>query len=97
MTKRFLKLRSYGLPFHESSLWFQLFHIVGTGRTDEARGLVRASVVSYVMAVNSSHVKGGGAGRHRQCIRSLERCLEIFQATRCGNGATVRISTDHSQ
>ncbi|GBO33776.1 hypothetical protein AVEN_45267-1, partial [Araneus ventricosus] len=33
------------------------------------------------MAVNSSHVKGGGEARRRHCIRSLERCREICQAT----------------
>ncbi|GBN53803.1 hypothetical protein AVEN_237894-1 [Araneus ventricosus] len=49
-----------------------------------ARGLVSASVVSRVMAVNSSHVKGGGVARRRQCVRSLERCGEIWQARLAG-------------
>ncbi|GBM65269.1 hypothetical protein AVEN_213550-1 [Araneus ventricosus] len=38
---------------------FALFPIVGTGRIDVTRGLVSAFVVSRVMAVNRSHVKGG--------------------------------------
>ncbi|GBM50167.1 hypothetical protein AVEN_50061-2-1, partial [Araneus ventricosus] len=69
--------------------------VVGTGRIYVARGLVSASVVSRVLAVNSSHVKGRCA-RRRQCIRLLERYLDICQATRRGNGATGRNPTDHS-
>ncbi|GBM17816.1 hypothetical protein AVEN_99687-1 [Araneus ventricosus] len=37
-----------------------------------------------------------GVARRLQYIRSLERCREIFQATRRWNGATGRNSTDHS-
>ncbi|GBM36588.1 hypothetical protein AVEN_162027-1 [Araneus ventricosus] len=33
------------------------------------------------MTVNSSHVKGGGVARRRQCIPSLEHCRELCQAT----------------
>ncbi|GBN62610.1 hypothetical protein AVEN_8352-1 [Araneus ventricosus] len=84
------------LSFHECRPRFALFPIVGTGRIDVACGLVSASVVPRVMAVNRSHVKGGGAGRRRLCIRSLERCQEIGQATRSFQGASVRNSTDHS-
>ncbi|GBO07488.1 hypothetical protein AVEN_124508-1 [Araneus ventricosus] len=54
-----LKPRSYGLSFPEFRPRFALFPVVGTGRIDMARGLVSASVVSRVMAVNGSHVKGG--------------------------------------
>ncbi|GBO23082.1 hypothetical protein AVEN_56460-1 [Araneus ventricosus] len=65
-------------------------------RIEVARGLANASVVFRVMAINSSHVKGGGVARRRQCIRSLERCPEICHATRSWNGVTVRNSTDRS-
>ncbi|GBN55515.1 Glutamate receptor-interacting protein 2 [Araneus ventricosus] len=58
-----LKLRSYGLPFHEFRPRFVLFPFVGTGRIDVALGLVSAAVVSSVMVVNSSHVKGRLSGQ----------------------------------
>ncbi|GBN87358.1 hypothetical protein AVEN_212857-1 [Araneus ventricosus] len=58
-----LKPRSYGLSFREFRPRFALFPVVGTGRIDVARGLVSASVVSRVMTVNSSHVKGEGSGQ----------------------------------
>ncbi|GBM38322.1 hypothetical protein AVEN_114024-1, partial [Araneus ventricosus] len=54
-------MRSYGLSFHEFRPRFALFPIVRTGRIDAARGLVSASVVSRVVAVNSSHIKGRGS------------------------------------
>ncbi|GBM81754.1 hypothetical protein AVEN_13471-1 [Araneus ventricosus] len=73
-----------------------VFLIVGTVRIKVAGGLVSESVVSRVMLVNSSHVKGGGVTRRRQYIRSLERSREICQATPHGNGATGRNSIDHS-
>ncbi|GBL84792.1 hypothetical protein AVEN_93828-1 [Araneus ventricosus] len=48
------------------------------------------------MAVNSSHVKEGGrVSRRLKCIRLLERCRQICQATRRLNSATGRNSTDH--
>ncbi|GBO00512.1 hypothetical protein AVEN_132809-1 [Araneus ventricosus] len=90
------KLRSYGLSFHEFRPLFALFPIVGTGRIDVTRGLVNASVVSHIMELNSSHVKGGRVDRRRQCIRTLERCREICPATRRRDGVTARNSTDHS-
>ncbi|GBO18185.1 hypothetical protein AVEN_168748-1 [Araneus ventricosus] len=86
-----LKLRSYGPSFHEFRPRFALFPIVGTGRIVMARGLVSASVVFRVMAVNSWHVKGGGVARRRQCVRSLERCGEIWQARLAG----IRLTTVH--
>ncbi|GBM59172.1 hypothetical protein AVEN_18060-1 [Araneus ventricosus] len=58
-----VKLRSYGLSFHEFRPRFALFPIVGTGRIEVVRGLVSASVASRVMAVNSLHVKEGGSGQ----------------------------------
>ncbi|GBM98557.1 hypothetical protein AVEN_186094-1 [Araneus ventricosus] len=87
-----VKPRSYGLSFHEFRPRFALFPVVGTGRIGVARGLVSASVVSRFMAVNSSHSKGRrGVSRRRQCIRSLERCREICQASRRGYGGLVGI------
>ncbi|GBM52913.1 hypothetical protein AVEN_197219-1 [Araneus ventricosus] len=56
----FVKLRSYGLSFCELQPWFALFLFVRTGRIDVDRGLVNTSVVSRVMTVNSSHIKGRG-------------------------------------
>ncbi|GBM12014.1 hypothetical protein AVEN_256099-1 [Araneus ventricosus] len=84
-----LKPCSYGLSFHEFRPRFALFPVVGTGRNNVAREIVSAFVVSRVMAVNSTHVKGGGEARRLQCISSLEGCREIRQATRRRN------STDH--
>ncbi|GBM35352.1 hypothetical protein AVEN_90673-1 [Araneus ventricosus] len=95
-TPGILKLRFYGLSFHEFHSLFALFLVVGTGKIDVVRGLVSASVVSRVMAVNRLHVKGWGVDRRRQCIRSLDRCREICQGMHRGNGATVRNFTDHS-
>ncbi|GBM39220.1 hypothetical protein AVEN_223838-1 [Araneus ventricosus] len=68
------QLRSYGLSFHELHLWFEIFPVVETVRMDVARGLVSASVASRVMTANCSHIKGRGAARRRQGIRSFERC-----------------------
>ncbi|GBN92716.1 hypothetical protein AVEN_33231-1 [Araneus ventricosus] len=56
---------------------FALFLVVGTERIDVVRGFASAPVVSRVMAVYSSHIKGGGVARRRQCILSLERYREI--------------------
>ncbi|GBM80515.1 hypothetical protein AVEN_123270-1 [Araneus ventricosus] len=91
-----VKPRSYGLYFHEFRPRFVLLPVIGTGRIDVARGLVSASAVSRFMALNSSHVKGGGVARLRQWIRSLQCWREICQATRRRNGAAVRNSNDHS-
>ncbi|GBL75981.1 hypothetical protein AVEN_234299-1 [Araneus ventricosus] len=86
-----LKPFSYGLSFHEFRPRFALFPVVGTGRIDVACGVASASVVSLVIAVNSSHFKGGGVARQRQYIRSLECRREIRQATRRGNGAPTTV------
>ncbi|GBL74333.1 hypothetical protein AVEN_235314-1 [Araneus ventricosus] len=51
-----LKLRSNGLSFHKFRPRFALFPVLGPGRIDVARGLVSASVVSRVMAVNRSRI-----------------------------------------
>ncbi|GBN10713.1 hypothetical protein AVEN_261930-1 [Araneus ventricosus] len=58
-----LKLRSNGLSFYEFRPRFALFPVVGTGIIDVVRGLVSASMVSRVVAVNNSHIKGGGSGQ----------------------------------
>ncbi|GBN34485.1 hypothetical protein AVEN_44226-1 [Araneus ventricosus] len=86
-----LKLRSYGLSFHEFRPRFALFPIVGTEGIDVARELVSASVVSRFMEVNSSHIKGRGVARWRQWIHSLERCRNTCKATSRRNGVAVRI------
>ncbi|GBM85827.1 hypothetical protein AVEN_162137-1 [Araneus ventricosus] len=91
-----LKLRSNGLSFHEFGPRFALFPIVRTGRIDVARGLVSASDVSLVTAVNSSHIKGRGVARRRQCILSLEHCEDIYQAKRPYEQRDCSNSTDHS-
>ncbi|GBL85409.1 hypothetical protein AVEN_34598-1 [Araneus ventricosus] len=83
-----VKLRSNCLSFHEFRPRFALFPIVGTGRIDVARGLVSGSVVSRVVVVNSSRIKGT---RRRHCIYSLEHCRDICKATRCRHGVTVLI------
>ncbi|GBO01869.1 hypothetical protein AVEN_182593-1 [Araneus ventricosus] len=70
--------------------------MVGTGRIDVARRFVSASDISRVMAVNSSHIKGRGMARRRQCTLSPELCREICQAMCRRNVATVRNSIDHS-
>ncbi|GBN01304.1 hypothetical protein AVEN_240021-1 [Araneus ventricosus] len=57
---KYLKLRLDSLSFHEFRQRFVLFPIDGTGRIEVVRGLVSSSVVSRVMAINSSHVKGEG-------------------------------------
>ncbi|GBN96525.1 hypothetical protein AVEN_249872-1 [Araneus ventricosus] len=46
------------LSFHDFRPRFALFRIVRTGRIDVPRGLVSASVVSRVVAINSSRIKG---------------------------------------
>ncbi|GBM05373.1 hypothetical protein AVEN_268518-1 [Araneus ventricosus] len=53
-----LKLRSNGLSFHRFRPRFALFPVVGMGRIDATRGLVSTSVVSRVVVVNSSDIKG---------------------------------------
>ncbi|GBM58106.1 hypothetical protein AVEN_164292-1 [Araneus ventricosus] len=68
-------MRSNGPSFREFRPRFALFPVVGTGRTDVALGVVSASVISRVVAVNSSHIK---EARRLHCIRSLERTAEIF-------------------
>ncbi|GBN91304.1 hypothetical protein AVEN_31561-1 [Araneus ventricosus] len=91
-----LKLSFYGLSFQEIRPRFSLFPIVGTGRIDVARGLPSASIVSCVLEVNSSYVKGGVVARRRRCVHPLEHCQEICQATRRENTAIGWNSTDHS-
>ncbi|GBM99043.1 hypothetical protein AVEN_201791-1 [Araneus ventricosus] len=75
---------------HECRPQFALFPIVGAGRSDVVRELVSALAVSRIMAVNSSHVKGRGMARWRQCSHLLERCRDICQSRRRRN------YTDHS-
>ncbi|GBM54297.1 hypothetical protein AVEN_90479-1 [Araneus ventricosus] len=70
---------SYDLPFHEFRPRFALFPFFRRGRVYVASGLVSASVVSHVIVVNSSHIKGRGMARRRHCIYSRERCPEICQ------------------
>ncbi|GBN35794.1 hypothetical protein AVEN_204782-1 [Araneus ventricosus] len=82
------KLRSNGLSFHEFRPRFVLFLVVGTRRIDVARGLVSGSVVSRVVAVSSSHIKGT---RRCHCICSLEHCRDICKGKRRRNGAAVQI------
>ncbi|GBO21435.1 hypothetical protein AVEN_61385-1 [Araneus ventricosus] len=69
---------------------FALFPVFGTGRINVVCGLVSASVVSRVVAVNSSHIK---EARRRHCIRSLKHCRDICKVKRRRKGT----STDHSQ
>ncbi|GBO37136.1 hypothetical protein AVEN_174154-1 [Araneus ventricosus] len=73
-----LKLRPNGLSFHEFRPRFALFPVVGTGRIDVARSHISASVVSRVVAVNSSHAKGRGSAQTASVhpfTRSLTRDL----------------------
>ncbi|GBL93218.1 hypothetical protein AVEN_42665-1 [Araneus ventricosus] len=79
-----VKQRSFGLSFHEFRPRFALFPIVRTGRIDVARRLVSASVVSRVMAANSSHVKGGGVARRHQCVSSLWTLNPMGESVGCG-------------
>ncbi|GBO04355.1 hypothetical protein AVEN_167853-1 [Araneus ventricosus] len=72
--RRGIKLRSYGLSFHELHQQFALFLVVGTGRIEVARGLVSASVASRVMEVNSSRSKGRGSGQAAS-VRPFTRAL----------------------
>ncbi|GBM53825.1 hypothetical protein AVEN_48339-1 [Araneus ventricosus] len=78
-----VKMRSYGLSFQEFRPRFTSFPIrsfhSGTGRMDVACGLVSESVVSRVMTVNSSHVKGRGSGQTASVhpfTRALPRDLQ---------------------
>ncbi|GBN90574.1 hypothetical protein AVEN_149229-1 [Araneus ventricosus] len=52
------KLRSNDLSLREFRLRFSLFPVVGTRRNYVARRLVSGSVVSRVVVVNSSRIKG---------------------------------------
>ncbi|GBO20427.1 hypothetical protein AVEN_199582-1 [Araneus ventricosus] len=52
-----LKPRTHDQITHRFRPRCALLTVVGTGRFDVARGLVRASVVSRVVAVNSSNIK----------------------------------------
>ncbi|GBN14644.1 hypothetical protein AVEN_55623-1, partial [Araneus ventricosus] len=81
-----IKLRPNGLSFHKFRPRFALFPVVGTGRIDVTRGIVSASVVSRIMAVNSSRIKGTNGA-----IASVHSNRDICKATRRKNGATVRI------
>ncbi|GBN87506.1 hypothetical protein AVEN_180771-1 [Araneus ventricosus] len=72
-------------------LRFALFPVVGTGRIDVTRGLVSASVVSRVVAINSSHIKGPD-----DAIASVHsRAAEIFAKSRAVGRVSLN-STDHS-
>ncbi|GBO15059.1 hypothetical protein AVEN_212782-1 [Araneus ventricosus] len=84
-----VKLRSYGLSFLEFRPRFALFPIVGTGRIDVARGFVSASVVSRVMAVNSSHIKGKGNGQMSSVHPFTQALPRNCKATHRRKGATV--------
>ncbi|GBO23741.1 hypothetical protein AVEN_24220-1 [Araneus ventricosus] len=53
-----LKPRTHDQIIHRFRPRCALLPIVGTGRFDVTRGLVRASAVSRVVAVNSSEIKG---------------------------------------
>ncbi|GBM47489.1 hypothetical protein AVEN_153700-1 [Araneus ventricosus] len=89
------KLRSNVLSFHKFRPRFTLFPVVGTGRIDVSRGLVSACVVSRVVAVNSSHIKGGSRGQTASghpFTRALPRYLPSYapyERLDCSN------STDH--
>ncbi|GBO00699.1 hypothetical protein AVEN_271575-1 [Araneus ventricosus] len=73
-----VKLRSNGLSFHRFRPRFALFPFVGTGRIEMDNGLVSASLVSRVVAVNSSHIKGPDGA-----IASVHsRAAEIFAKPR---------------
>ncbi|GBO32377.1 hypothetical protein AVEN_148551-1 [Araneus ventricosus] len=52
-----LKPRTHDQITHRFRLRCALLHAVGTGRFNVVRGLVRASVVYRVVAVNSSNIK----------------------------------------
>ncbi|GBM03830.1 hypothetical protein AVEN_231303-1 [Araneus ventricosus] len=85
--RRGIKLCSYGLSFHEFRPRFVLFPTVGTGKIDVARGLVSAYVVSRVMVVTSSHIKGRGGGQTASVhpfTRTLPRYLQT-RACDCSN------------
>ncbi|GBM77988.1 hypothetical protein AVEN_105452-1 [Araneus ventricosus] len=71
------------MSFLEFRPRFALFPVVETGIIDVARGLVSASVVSRIVAVNSSHIK---ETRRRHCIHSYERCRDTCKTTRRRNG-----------
>ncbi|GBL73088.1 hypothetical protein AVEN_128242-1 [Araneus ventricosus] len=53
----YLKPRSHDQITHRFRPRFALFPVVGTGRFDVAWGIVRASVISRSVAVNSSNIK----------------------------------------
>ncbi|GBN31982.1 hypothetical protein AVEN_131560-1 [Araneus ventricosus] len=64
---------------------------------DGARGLVSASVVSRVMAVNSSHVKGRGSGQTAsldQFTRALPRSRVVGRARLFGFHRSQSTSTN---
>ncbi|GBM43297.1 hypothetical protein AVEN_220825-1 [Araneus ventricosus] len=52
-----LKPRTHDQITHRFRLRYALLPAMGTGRFDVARGLVRASVVSRLVAVKSSNIK----------------------------------------
>ncbi|GBM14940.1 hypothetical protein AVEN_116593-1 [Araneus ventricosus] len=61
---------------------FTFSSVVGTGKIDVTHGLVSASAVSCVMAVNSSHVKAGWSVQTvsvHPFIRALPRDCSEFQ------------------
>ncbi|GBN88987.1 hypothetical protein AVEN_173425-1 [Araneus ventricosus] len=88
-----VKPRSYGLSFHEFRPRFALFHLAGIGRIDVARGLLSASVVSGVMAVNSSHVKGRGSGQTAS-VHPFTRTLPRDLPSHADHSPQVRTSSD---
>ncbi|GBL73542.1 hypothetical protein AVEN_159521-1 [Araneus ventricosus] len=70
-------MRSNGLSFHELHLRFALFPVVGTGRIYVARGLVSASVVSRILAVNKTHIKGKRPGQTAPFPDSTSVCSKF--------------------
>ncbi|GBN67973.1 hypothetical protein AVEN_262664-1 [Araneus ventricosus] len=84
---------SYGLFFHEFRPRFALFPIVGTVKNDVSPGLVCASVVSRVMAIDISHVKGGESAQMASVhpfTRALPRDLRNHVQNSTGHSLQVQ-------
>ncbi|GBM08635.1 hypothetical protein AVEN_52470-1 [Araneus ventricosus] len=58
-----VKPRTHDQITHRFRLRCALLPAIGTGRFDVARGLIRASVVSRLVAVNSSNIKDARSER----------------------------------
>ncbi|GBL97160.1 hypothetical protein AVEN_144603-1 [Araneus ventricosus] len=87
-----LKLSFNGLSFHRFRPRFALFPVVVTGRIHVAGGLISASVVSRVVAVNSSHIKGPDGA-----IASVHSSTaEIFAKPRAVGTARLFEFQDHN-